>query len=177
MNSNSYNSKCKRLVQKAQKKGVELSFASEKFDRNRLDCLWYGGHVASVKVSDSLSVEIEINGDVYASLLDADFLTEMAEVRDKGNTGRFYKEMAPFIKDDKQLHKLIRSGRLDLGYNNWVEHNGEVKRDGKTYSIDLGMETDNVLDDNILLAIEQVIDNIDTVAEEIATVAAEEYKI
>lgn len=171
MNKQEYETKCKMLFEKAKAKGVELFFSPEKFDHKKLACLWYGGHLASVKVSDELSIVIEIKGDVYATLLDNDFLTEIAEVRDKGNCGRFLKKMAPFIKDDEQLSYLIEYGRLEIRYNNWIEYDGEITLDGEPRFVDLMLLTDNVLDDNILGAIDEVLENVEAITEDIKSAA------
>lgn len=173
MNKRAYQSKCKKLFKKAQDKGLELSFSPENFDHKRLNCLWYGGCVASIKVSDDLSVGIEINGDVYIALLDAKLSTDIAEVRDKGNGGRFYSEMAPFIQNDAHLARLIDSGRLVIENNNWIEYDGEVKRDGKSRFVDLGLITDNIVNDDILCAIDEVLDGIDDIVEDIKSLVGD----
>lgn len=179
-----YKNKCKALFRKAKKLGVELIFSPEYFNHSRLNCLWYGGELAKIKVSDTLTIEISIYGDVYAWLLDENG-DELARVKDKSNNGSFTDWMLPHIKTDKQLEKAICNGRLILDNNNWVEYDGLVN-EGKieksdteiTWSfIDLGLICDNILDDDILVAIDEALDSIDRIRVEILGVAEEDYGI
>lgn len=179
MTEEQYKRKCNALFEKAKNVGVELSFHPENFDRERLNCLWYGGELAVIKVSDLFSVELNVYGDVYAELTDKSG-SQLAYVKDKGNTGRFYDEMSAYIKDDQELLLALDDGRLKLDYNNWVEYDGVIKSnvtDERGTFIDLGIICDNILDDDILNAIEQALDSIDTIKEEIKSVAESNYGI
>lgn len=101
-------------------------------------------------------------------------------VKDKNNMGVFGDEMHPYLKTDKQLHNAIDNGRLTLDNNNWIEYDGEIKA-GNTDSagvfIDLGIVCDNILDDDILQAIEQALDSIEEIKKEIVDVAETHYGI
>ena len=144
-----------------------------------LNCLWYGGYLATVKVSDELSIELNIYGDVYADLFTPKG-EHLVHVKDKGNTGRFGDEMRSYIKDDKVLQKVIKKNLLTLDYGNWVEYDGSIKSDVaeiKRIFIDLGMICDNILDDNILSAIDEVLDRHGEIITEILEVAETDYKI
>lgn len=172
MTQEQYMRKCDALFNKAKSIGVELSFHPESFDMNRLNCLWYGGDLAVIKVSETLSVTLDIRGDVYAELSDKDgeFL---AYVKDKANGGRFYDEMHQFIQNDQELLEALDDGRLKLDYNNWVEYDGiAYKEKGDTLGefIDLGLIVDNILDDDILTAINEALDRIIDIVQEIEEV-------
>lgn len=180
MNRKNYQKKCRALFKRAHELGVELIFHPENFDYNRLNCLWYGGWLAAIKVSETLAVELSIRGDVQATLNDRHG-NPQAEVTDKGNAGRFSKRMHPYLNTDRQLRNAIRKGRLLLQNNNWIEYDGIVKRNGTpnadTAFIDLGIVCDNLLDNNILLAIKQALDSLEDIKAEIAEVAEIDYGI
>lgn len=169
MRKRAYDAKCKKLFKKAEQKGLKLDFSPQNFDHHRLNCLWYGGYIAKVQVTSSLAILIEANGDIRATLFDK-HENELCFVKDKMNSGRFCDEMAYYIKNDSQLAKLLDSGRLVLDNNNWIEFNGIVSdanaEKGEKF-VDLYMITDNILDDNILCAIEQVLDSASEITEDI----------
>lgn len=81
---------------------------------------WYGGEVATIKYYKGYTFHIEAIGDVRCWLMEEDN-HELAYVKDKGNNGAFYGEMRNYIKDDAELIKYIRSGRLVVDNNNWWE--------------------------------------------------------
>ncbi len=179
MTQEQYKRKCDALFSKAKGIGVELSFHPESFNPDKLNCLWYGGYLADIKVTDTLSVELNIYGDVYPELADknSEFL---AYVKDKGNTGRFNEEMSPYIQNDQELLEALDDGRLKLDYNNWVEYDGIIKGnalDKCCTFIDLGIICDNILDDDIITAIEQALDTIEEIKAEIVSVAERHYGI
>lgn len=179
MTKTKYKKKCKVLFKKAKKLGVELIFYPNCFNHRRLNCLWYGGSLAVINVSDMLSLDLSIRGDVYAWLMDKNG-NELARVKDRGNNGSFTDWMLPYIKTDKQLKKAFRDGRLTLDYNNWIEYDGNLitnKVTGADEFIDLGLICDNILDDDILVAIDEALDSIDRIREEILDVAEENYGI
>lgn len=174
-----FNKKCKALFRKAKKIGVELSFYPENFNHRRLNCLWYGGELATIKVSETFVIELNVYGDVYAYLFDGND-DVLARVKDKNNMGVFGDEMLPYIKTDKQLQKAIDSGKLELDHNNWIEYDGVIKKnanDERGTFIDLGMICDNILDDNILTAIEQALDSIEEIKAEIIDIAESDYNV
>ena len=178
MKKKEYEAKCKELFAKAEKFGVKLEFDPSTFDHERLNCLWYGGWYASVVISPKLSISIGIYGDVRAWLFDRKG-EQLAYVKDKGNNGRFYDDMHYYIKDDKQLQKMLKKGRLTLDNNNWVEYGGVIYPESENkggLTIDLGMRTDNILDDNVLEAIDQVLDDLVNIVTEIKYYTPDEYK-
>lgn len=178
MNRRNYKKSCKALFYKAKTLGVKLAFNPKRFEHRRLNCLWYGGELATIKVSEIFAIELNIYGDVRAELTD-DVGNELASVTDKNNDGAFSEYMMPYIKTDKQLSEAFESGKLTLGNNNWIEYDGVIKHDNESIGvfIDLGMICDNVLDDDILSAIEQVLDSIEEIKMEISDVAENHYGI
>ena len=168
----SYYKRCRALFNKAKSLGVELEFNAGNFSPNRLDCLWYGGNIANIKVSDELSITIDVNGAVITRLLDEDG-EELVYSKDEANRGCFEDKMLPYLKNDKQLKQAIQDGRLVFINNNWIEYDGYVldKETGKKQFIDLGGTADNVVDDDILEAVNQVLDSLEQVVFEIKSVA------
>lgn len=179
MNKRNYQKKCRALFKKAKELGLELIFNSEMFDHRRLDCLWYGGELATIKVLPTFKIELNIYGDVRAELTDKDGRV-IESVRDKNNSGAFSEYMQPYLKTDKQLHAALESGRLTLENNNWIEYDGVAKENETDVTgvfIDLGMICDNILDDDILSAIEHVLDSFEDIKNEICDVAEDHYGI
>ena len=168
----SYYKRCRALFDKAKSLGVELEFNAGNFSPKRLNCLWYGGNIAKIKVSEELTVTIDANGAVIVRLLD-EYGEELVYSKDESNHGAFEDNMLPYLKTDKQLHKAIEDGKLVFINNNWIEYGGYIldEETGKKQFIDLGMITDNVVDDDILEAINQVLDSLEQVVLEIKSVA------
>ena len=165
--------KLDQLFEKAKKLGVELDLDPNNLDPDRLHCLWYNGWIAEINLCDLISIAICVYGDVYATLLD-EFDNEICSVADKSNSGQFKDKMRSLIANDRELESKIQSGLLVLENNNWVEYQGVVYQDADRShnrvggTIDIGLYEDNILDDNILEAIEQVLDDISTIREQIA---------
>ena len=179
MNEIEYKERCDALFQKAKLLNLELAFEPDNFDPQRLNCLWHGGHIAEVKVSDELSIDISVCGDVYADLYD-EYCNHIEHVKDKGNNAVFADVMGSHIKNDADLRNAIHCGRLKVDYNNWVEYDGLIRDEtsqSKRKFIDLGIVCDNVLDDNILTAIGEVLDSWQKIVFEIRFVAQEYYKM
>lgn len=179
MDKRSYDKKCRALFKKAKELGLELVFYPERFDHLRLNCLWYGGFLAAIKVSDTFKVELNVYGDVRAELTDKNGRW-LESVTDKNNDGAFSEYMQSHLKTDKGLESALESGRLTLGNNNWIEYDGVVKENAADETgvfIDLGMICDNILDDDILIAIEQALDSIEDIKKEICDVAEDHYGI
>lgn len=176
MRESTYKEKCEELFKKAKDKGVELIFDSKNYSAKKLNCLWHGGNIAYIKFPDGLMIDIFANGDVIATLFDKDG-EEIARSKDKSNVGAFEENMRSYINTDKQLQKVIRSGRLVLSNNNWIEYDGLIELNGVKHIIDLYMYVDNLLDDNILIAIEQVLDDLDECKNEILKLKEAEYGV
>lgn len=174
MTKKQYRKKCQKLFCKAKRLGVKLKFDQTMFDNRRLDCGWYGGVLASIKVDEGLTVPLEINGDVYAVLYDERGKTLVVS-KDKVCKGLFMKNMSPYIRNDKELYKLQDSKRLVYENNNWLEYNGIIfdKEHKNGQFIDLGMIVDNILECNILKAINQVLVSLESIKEDIFYVAKE----
>lgn len=169
MNKKEYSQKCQELFDKAKKLGIELQFNPNNFDYNRLDCIWYGGHIATIDTHiDNILINIECAGDVIAILFN-DEGEEICFVKDKGNNGRFYDEMCSFIFNDEELVENIENQKLLYYNNNWIEYNGEIVKGNSSIENDIVMlEFTNILDDNnILNAIDDVITNYAIIVEEI----------
>lgn len=179
MNRRIYKKKCKTLFLKAKELGLKLVFYPKNFEHRRLNCLWYGGWLATIIVSETFAIELNIYGDVRAELTD-DLGNELTSVKDKNNSGVFSEYMLRYIKTDKQLEDALEAGRLTLGDNNWIEYDGVVKKNATDESgvfIDLGIICDNILDDDILKAVEQALASIKDIKEEIIEVAQNHYGI
>ena len=179
MNKRNYKKKCNALFKKAKELNLILEFNPENFDCHRLDCIWYGGTVAIVKITDTFAVQLRAEGDVRACLTDKNG-DVIASVTDKNNCGDFANEMRTHFKTDKQLYAAMDNESLILDNNNWIEYDGIVKEsasDKQETFIDPGMICDNFLDNNILLAVEQVLDSIEEIKAEIINIADIEYDI
>ena len=169
MRESTYKKKCEALFKKAKDKGVELIFSPKSYSPKKLNCLWHGGNIAYIKFADGLMIDIFANGDVIATLFDKNG-EEIARSKDKSNIGAFEDNMRSYIDTDRQLENAIKSGRLVLSNNNWIEFDGLIEENGVKHIIDLYMYVDNLLDDNILTAIEQVLDDLDECKKEILQV-------
>ncbi len=179
MKRRNYKKRYKALLMKAKELGLKLIFYPTSFEHRRLNCLWYGGRLATIEVSETFAIELNIYGDVRAELTD-DAGNELASVTDKNNGGVFSEYMLPYIKTDKQLEYALESGKLTLGNNNWIEYDGVIKNIDTDFTgvfVDLGMICDNILDDDILSAIEQVLDSIEEIKNEIIDAAENHYDI
>jgi hypothetical protein len=101
-------------------------------------------------------------------------------LKDKGNNAVFADVMGRYIRNDSDLKKAIQRGRLKLDYNNWVEYDGLIRDEtmqSRQKFIDLGIVSDNILNDNILIAIDEVLDSYENIVSEICFVAKEDYGI
>ncbi len=178
MTKRKYGKMCKNLFAKANEIGVKLDFEPNDFHHDRLNCLWSGGWYATVEVTPQICISIGIHGDVCATLFDKND-NEIAYVKDKNNSGAFSRYMFPYIKNDKALQKRLNNGQLILDNNNWIEHGGIYYRnqgDEHGIEIDLGVFTDNILDNNILEALSQVLDSIPEITKEITDCLPSEAK-
>ena len=116
-----------------------------------------------------LAVEIGVIGDVCATLFDRSG-EQIAYVKDKNNDGAFSEYMRGYIRDDKQLKELLNAGDLVLDNNNWIEYDGIYYphgRDVPGIAVDLGMITDNIVDDDVLNAIDDVLSSLDEIKQDI----------
>ena len=171
MTKDEFNAKLNLLFAKAKAQEVEIDFDRDDLDPDHLHCLWHHGWVAEIHIGDHMSIAICVYGDVYASLLD-DLDNKVCSVADKSNSGQFKDKMAAHIANDQELEDKINSGLLVLENNNWVEYQGVIYRPDRSHNrygetVDIGLYEDNILDDNILDAIDQVLDNIPTIREQI----------
>lgn len=160
MDSFKYDAECERLHSICNEKEIQLKFDKTNFEPQRLNCLWYGGNIATLSKKD-IAIDISVIGDIRATLFDENGEV-IVFVKDKGNNGRFYDEMNYYIKDDDELGNLIEQNRLVLDNNNWIEFGGIINNE----FIDLGMIYENITDsDNILEAIEEVIERFDEIVD------------
>lgn len=128
---------------------------TQQVDKNRLDCVWYGGEVAKVHYK-GFTFTVEAIGDVKAYLFD-EHDKEIARVKDKGNGGHFYDEMRQFIANDKELKELSDGCRLVYDDANWWECFATTP-DGKFHDMQ-----DVVDADDLVGAIQTVIDTADEI--------------
>ena len=169
MTKRKYKNKCRKLFEKAKALGVELDFSPGQFDPNKLNCLWHGGWYAYIKLSENLDIEIGAMGDVCASLFDRSG-EQIAYAKDKGNGGYFSEAMRGYIRDDKHLRELLNAGDLVLENNNWIEYGGiyyPYGRDVPGIAVDLGFVSDNIVDDDVLNAIDDVLSSLDEIKQDI----------
>lgn len=167
MRAGTYKKKCDALFARAKRKGVKLNFNPENFSPDKLDCLWYGGEIATIEYEDGLKIQIYISGDVRVRLYDTAG-NELARSKDKSNRGAFEDNMREYLTSDRQLIKAIDEERLVLDDNNWIEYDGIVKdENGKERYVELDLYVDNILDSNILVAIGQVLKAAKTKRKEI----------
>lgn len=169
MTKRKYKNKCRKLFDKAKALGVELDFSPKQFDPNKLNCLWHGGWYAYIKLSEDLDIEIGAMGDVCASLFDRSG-EQIAYAKDKGNGGYFSEAMRGYIRDDKHLKELLDAGDLVLENNNWIEYGGiyyPYGRDVPGIAVDLGFVSDNIVDDDVLNAIDDVLSSLEEIKKDI----------
>ena len=79
---------------------------------------WYGGQCAVIKYK-GYTASLEAVGDI-----DWDYTKDgesLASFKDKYNSGRFYDEMAQFIKNDAELALAVAKDELVFFNNNWWE--------------------------------------------------------
>ena len=169
MTKRKYKNKCRKLFDKAKALGVELDFSPGQFDPNKLNCLWHGGWYAYIKLSENLDIEIGAMGDVCASLFDRSG-EQIAYAKDKGNGGYFSEAMRGYIRDDKHLRELLNAGDLVLENNNWIEYGGiyyPYGCDVPGIAVDLGFVSDNIVDDDVLNAIDDVLSSLEEIKKDI----------
>lgn len=169
MTKRKYKNKCLKLFDKAKTLGVELDFSPKQFDPKKLNCLWHGGWYAYIKLSEELDIEIGVMGDVCATLFDRSG-EQIAYVKDKNNDGAFSEYMRGYIRDDKHLKELLEAGDLVLENNNWIEYDGiyyPYGRDIPGIAVDLGIITDNIVDDDVLNAIDDVLSSLEEIKRDI----------
>lgn len=87
-------------------------------DTQHLSSLWYGGDVAEIKYK-GYTFMVAALGDIVAELLDGNG-DQLAYVKDKYNSGRFYDDMGYYVRNDKMLKRLTEN-RLYFFDNNWWE--------------------------------------------------------
>ena len=143
---------------------MEITYIQPPIDENHLDVLWYGGRVAEIERKGYTFI-LGAYGDVRATLLDQKD-NEIAEVRDKCNSGAFYGEMNRLIKDDIELH-IYESWdpkaqyQLVLENNNWWEVLIDAP-DGETFDTGWVCNSDNYHE-----ALQEIIVNMDSVIKEL----------
>lgn len=171
-----YEEKCNALFKKARMLEVDLIFEPENFHPDRLHRLWHGGTIALIHVNEFVTIEIAAIGDVYASYFDKNG-NEVARVKDKSNGGYFESEMLNYIKTDQELITAMDEGLLELDDDNWIEFDGIYRKKGRHTEVgefvDLGMIYDNLLDDDILTAIDECLDRLQEITETIIEVVSE----
>lgn len=141
--------KLNKLIAKAQEQGIEIEMVQDLIDENHLDPLWYGGAMARI-TKGKYCIGIMAAGDVRATLYDEN-KNEIVYVKDKGNCGRFYEEMADYIKDDKHIYELEHKGQLVFDNNNWFEWSIYDNEEDEYIGPDC---FDNILEEDILSFLE-----------------------
>lgn len=140
MKTEEMKARLEELTQRYKDIGAKLGY--DLHDSNHLDCLWYGGGVAWIDFPDGWQLIVEANGDIR---IDCEVDGKEVYFVDKVNGGSAYYELGRDF-DDSDVDKFV------YGNNNWFEVNA-ISPDGEF--IDL-FGADNVLDDNILDALEDL---------------------
>ena len=145
MNTKDLKLEIEEIVKTGEKAGVDVCIDGRNFiDKEHLDCFWYGGYLGSVRYRD-YSIDIEVHGDVRATIFDKDGNEEYHYVN-KNNDGAYsYSEVRNLIKNDAELQAFNESGRICFENNNWVEiflRDADGEDSGLVFDV-LG---DNVLD-------------------------------
>lgn len=135
-------------IKKAEKEYNVKVDVTDIYDKDHLDCAWYGGTVATIKRNDGWEIIISAIGDIR---LDGRVNGEEFYFVDKGNGGRLRYELN---MTDEELHSLLNEENTETkdylycGNNNWFEFDFKSPNDA---IIDLGgIDCYNVIDDNIL---------------------------
>lgn len=165
MNTKDLKLEIEEIVKTGEKTGAEVCIDERNFiDKEHLDCFWYGGYLGSVTYRD-YSIDIEVHGDVRATIFDKDGNEEYHYVN-KNNDGAYsYSEVRNLIKNDAELYAFIKNGKICCEDNNWVEiflRDAEGKDSGLVFDV-LG---DNVLDAFRLENVESYKEIIDNFIEE-----------
>lgn len=92
---------------------------ADELDFDRQDSVWYGGYLGEIKYN-GIVYEAHAVGEVRATLFD-DNNEEIASVVDQNRAGKFRYEMEHYIKNDDELYKLEKEGKLYFENNNWFE--------------------------------------------------------
>lgn len=145
MNTKDLKSEIEEIVKAGKNAGVDVCIDGRNFiDKEHLDCFWYGGYLGSVTYRD-YSIDIEVHGDVRATIFDKNGNEEYHYVN-KNNDGAYsYSEVRNLIKNDAELYALNESGKICYENNNWVEiflRDADGEDSGLVFDV-LG---DNVLD-------------------------------
>ena len=121
MNTKDLKLEIEEIVKAGEKAGVDVCIDEKNFiDKEHLDCFWYGGYLGSVTYRD-YSIDIEVHGDVRATIFDKDGNEEYHYVN-KNNDGAYsYSEVRNLIKNDAELYTFIKNGKICCEDNNWVE--------------------------------------------------------
>ena len=117
-------------------------------DLNRQHFLWYGGDMVSIAYRGYRFI-VSAVGDVIATLTRKSDNVEVCDIRDKGNTGQFGREIASYIKNDAELKQLMADDhplyQLDLTDNNWWECFCYDPQ-GQFHDLMLALDSDGVID-------------------------------
>lgn len=128
------------------KYGVEID-VKQFIDKDHLDCIWYGGEVATIKYR-GYTITIGAYGDI---ILDGRVNGEDIYIKDRDNAGGVYNELG-WELDDERFYSFVDCEHgedddfIDIIDSNWFEVD-LIDPDGNW--IDLG-GMDNVLDNNLL---------------------------
>ena len=156
------------LKEEEEKSGVKITI-KQFIDKNHLDCIWYGGEVASISYK-GYTITIGAYGDI---ILDGRVNGRDFYVKDKENAGWVYNELGSEL-DDERFYALAdcepKPGDdfIDIVSSNWFEVN-LIDPDGNW--IDLGF-FENVLQNNLLDNLHGVSEYTDMVDEYIKEVRA-----
>lgn len=155
--------KIERLEKQAKALGGVLHFTEDNLiDERHLNCFWYDSGSVAVFEYKGFECSVEVHGDISLGVLDESLENEILAFG-KRNGQPAYKDddVMAVICDDAGLQALAEQGRLSWSLNNWVELR-VFDENGK----EVALHEDNVLDDNLLEAVDsldwfaQVVDEI-----------------
>lgn len=127
-------------------------------DNNYTNSLWNNGLLAEIHTDNGTYCILAV-GDVYGNLkAKKNFSLNDEEIKKgeiiahtKGDGYNFYHNMQSYIKDDKDLDKILNGEHplyeLELDYNNWYELDF-LNQDGEYEGLDIVLDS-SLLDDAI----------------------------
>lgn len=154
MHSQKIKKKIEQLKDLAYVKDAVLIIDERDFiDDDHLDCVWYGGEIATVEYN-GMTIEITVNGDVR---LEGIYNGQWIDYKNKSNSGAVGTDFYYIVPDDLTYRNLIsldpddpHQDHISILDNNWVE-----------------MFADNIAEvldsDNVLEAIEEVLNTIEDI--------------
>ncbi|MBQ8248108.1 MAG: hypothetical protein IJZ42_13350 [Lachnospiraceae bacterium] len=151
----SLSQRIENLREQATALGGTLHFSeNDIIDAQHLNCFWYDSGSIAVFEYKGFDCSIEVQGDISLAAFAEDRETQILAFG-KRNGQPAYKddEVLAVIRDDAGLQTLAEQNRLYFTLNNWVEFRIFDENDNE-----ISLHQDNVLEDNLLEAIDGLSD-------------------